>query len=110
LILRILTKKDNTFDNIEEFFSRVLAELKTQKGLGKRFRYHKMLKIMITLNQTWARIYAIEGLQMIIDSDVEDIKECDENTELFAEILCSTIISRINFRKLKEENWIKGGV
>jgi len=65
---------------------------------------------MITLNQSWARTYALEGLQMIIDSDVEDIKECDENTELFAEILCSTIINRINIQKLKEENWIKGGV
>lgn len=65
---------------------------------------------MITLNSSWARTNAMEGLQMIIDSDVEDIKECDENTELFAEILCSTIINRINIQKLKEENWIKGGV
>ena len=88
----------------------MLAVLKNQKGLGKRFRYHRLLKIMVTLNQSWARAYALEGLQMIIDSDVEDIKECDENTELFAEILCSTIINRLNVRKIKEENWIKGGI
>lgn len=86
--------KDNSFDNVDEFCSRVLAGLKSQKGLGKRFRYHKLLKLVITFNQTYARKYAIEGMNMLIESDVDDIKECDESTELFTEILCSCIITR----------------
>ncbi|KAL4508332.1 hypothetical protein ABPG72_003636 [Tetrahymena utriculariae] len=102
-----LASKNNSFDIIEEFTSRVLEKLKHQKGLGKRFRYHKLLKTVLTLNQTWARKYSLEGMKLIMDADVEDTKESDENCELFAEILCSCIISRINVKKLKQEKWIK---
>lgn len=62
---------------------------------------------MLTLNQTWARKYSLEGMKLIMEADVEDTKEGDENCELFAEILCSSIISRINFKKMKDEKWIK---
>lgn len=63
---------------------------------------------MITQNQTWARKYGMEGMKLIIESDVEDTKESEENTELFAEILCSSAISRLNFKKIRDEKWIKG--
>lgn len=43
-------KTDNSYENVEEFCSRILEKLKFEKGLGKRFRYHKVLKVMLTLN------------------------------------------------------------
>lgn len=50
----------------------------------------------------------MEGMKLIMESDVEDTKESEENTELFAEILCSSVISRLNFKKIRDEKWIKG--
>lgn len=85
---------DNSYEIVEEFCSRLLEVLKAERGLGKRFRYHKLLKIMLSMNCCWARKYALQGLEMIIEKEVEDIKECDEHTELFAEILCSGIVNR----------------
>lgn len=65
---------------------------------------------MLTLNQCWARKYAIDGLNLIISAEVEDLKECNEHNELFTEILCSGILNRINTRKVRDEKWVKGGL
>ncbi|EGR32606.1 hypothetical protein IMG5_076360 [Ichthyophthirius multifiliis] len=105
-----LANQNNSYFLIEKYFSKLLVQVQKINGLGKRFRYHKLLKIFLQYNQTWSRKYALEGLDMLINTEIQDIKECDENIDLFAEILCSCIIVRMNIKKIKDENIIIGGI
>lgn len=102
--------KNNDIRITEKLVEPLLEMASKLKAPGKRFRYYQILKYFIAANGIRTRKWCIKSLELVRELEIGDKKECDEISDVITDILIYVICIPLNYKKIKGENWIEGGV